>query len=567
MISASPGAGWRSRFGALAILLGLLLVNAPARAQGALDTGSHVTFAAPTPTQVSNLATLARVWGFLKYHHPAITAGQRQWDRDLLQVMPAIIAARDRNQANTVLRAWIESLGPVPACNPCLPDPTGALNRRPDLTWIDDRAALGAPLSKLLHTIYTNRTGKQFYVSLTASGNPSFDHEPGYPQIAFPDSGFQLLALFRWWNIQQYWSPYSDGVDWDAVLRAFIPKLAKADGDTAYQLAVLEMLATAKDGHASPGKAIAVRPPAGRCAVPITVRLIEGKAVVTNTIADFRPGDVIDTLDGAPVPALLEQWGRYYAASNTASRDRDLAVYLTVGGCGLVSVTVTRDGQARTIAAMRTPFQPGVTSHEQPGETFRLLTPAIAYIKLTDLRAADLPGYFERAKNTKGLIVDLRGYPGDAVAYPLAAWLTTAPTPFASLTHADLANPGAFGFAQMLTIAPGAEHYDGQVFILVDETTQSAAEFTAMALRATPHARVVGSTTAGADGNISRLALPGAIATAISGLGIFHPDHRPTQRVGIVPDIVARPTIAGIAAGRDEVLETARRLLVQDSAR
>ena len=43
----------------------------------------------------------------------------------------------------------------------------------------------------------------------------------------------------------------------------------------------------------------------------------------------------------------------------------------------------------------------------------------------------------------------------------------------------------------------------------------------------------------------------------ISGLGVFYPDHRPTQRVGIVPDVVVRPTIEGIAAGRDEVLEAA----------
>jgi hypothetical protein len=29
----------------------------------------------------------------------------------------------------------------------------------------------------------------------------------------------------------------------------------------------------------------------------------------------------------------------------------------------------------------------------------------------------------------------------------------------------------------------------------------------------------------------------------------------PTQRVGIVPDIDVKPTVAGIRAGRDEVLE------------
>jgi C-terminal processing protease CtpA/Prc len=100
--------------------------------------------------------------------------------------------------------------------------------------------------------------------------------------------------------------------------------------------------------------------------------------------------------------------------------------------------------------------------------------------------------------------------------------------------------------------------------ILVDETTQSQAEYTAMALRAMPNAVVVGSTTAGADGNVSNIPLPGGLSTMISGLGVFYPDHRPTQRVGIIPDVVAMPTIEGIAAGRDEVLEAGVKM-IEDS--
>jgi C-terminal processing protease CtpA/Prc len=86
-----------------------------------------------------------------------------------------------------------------------------------------------------------------------------------------------------------------------------------------------------------------------------------------------------------------------------------------------------------------------------------------------------------------------------------------------------------------------------------------------MALRAGPGAIVVGSTTAGADGNVSTVPLPGGLQSWISGIGVFYPDRKPTQRVGIVPDIEARPTIAGIREGRDEVLETAVRQIVGPS--
>ena len=64
--------------------------------------------------------------------------------------------------------------------------------------------------------------------------------------------------------------------------------------------------------------------------------------------------------------------------------------------------------------------------------------------------------------------------------------------------------------------------------------------------RAAPNATVIGSTTAGADGNVSEIYLPGGIYTMISGIGIYYPDGGETQRIGIVPDIEIHPTIEGI---------------------
>ena len=111
-------------------------------------------------------------------------------------------------------------------------------------------------------------------------------------------------------------------------------------------------------------------------------------------------------------------------------------------------------------------------------------------------------------------------------------------------------------------LTPQQPHYSGKVVVLVDEVTLSQAEYTTMAFRASPRTVVVGSTTAGADGNVSQIMLPGGLRTMISGIGVFFPDKRPTQRIGIVPDIEVRPTIAGIRAGRDEVLEAALRQIL-----
>lgn len=562
-----------------AFTLVLLMISAPAYAQSSTaevarpssqsdrhaEIGSHIALAAVTPIQVANLATLARVWGFLKYHHPLVTAGQRQWDFDLLRIMPVILAAPDSAHANDELAAWIDRLGPISACNPCIPAPAGDLSEKAPIAWIYDQKSLGLSLSQRLQSVYANRTGRQFYVSLTKAGNPSFDHELAYPQLPFPDTGAQLLGLFRWWNILQYWAPYREaaGQDWAAILSDFIPTLALAKDKTAYQLALFDLIAKASDSHANLWSSLALRPPVGDCAIPVVLRFVDGKAVVYGADAarTFQPGDVVDELDGAPVPSLVSQWSPYYAASNESSRQRDLAANLTRGSCGQVAVSVLRDARRRNISAERVKFAPPAIHH---GDAFRMLSPEVAYMDLSDLKAVDVPGYFEKARRTKGLIIDIRNYPAEALHYALGAYLAAKPTSFVSLTLPDLANPGAFHFADgaVQAIVPGPVRYAGRVLILVDETTQSAAEFTALALRALPDVLVMGSRTAGADGNVSAIALPGGLGTMISGLGIFHPDHRPTQRIGIVADIVVKPTVPGIVAGRDEVLEAAVRQLV-----
>src|SRR5580658_9077537 len=60
--------------------------------QKQLDS-SGIKVDALTAVQIASLTTLGKVWGFLKYHHPAVTAGDRDWDRDLFQIMPRILAA------------------------------------------------------------------------------------------------------------------------------------------------------------------------------------------------------------------------------------------------------------------------------------------------------------------------------------------------------------------------------------------------------------------------------------------------------------------------------------------
>lgn len=551
--------------------LALAQADTPAAAGGHdVKAGSPVKLQALSPLQVENLAVTGKVWGFLKYHHPAVTAGQHRWDGALLDILPAILAAASREDADALLQRWIARLGPVADCDSCASLDRQDFQLLPNLKWLDDTRLLNPALRKELKEVYRKRSaGKQYYVSLAPGvENPVFDNEPDYKDLRFPDAGFQLLSLFRLWNIIEYWAPYRDQLDedWDKVLRESIAPVALAQDRASHELAMIALIARIHDTHTNLWSSLQVRPPVGRCQLPVRVRFIEGRATVSAHLGEdaaattgLKIGDTIEAIGGVPIDALLQSWKPYFAASNEPTRLRDMAAVLTKGDCGPVQLTVRQDGAPREVSLTRVPRK-GLkipTTNDRAGDTFQLLGKDVAYIKLSSIKSADIPGYMEKAAHTKGLIVDIRNYPSAFVPFALGQYLVDKPTPFARFTMGDLGNPGGFKWGKVVALYPQAARYTGKVMILVDEISQSQSEYTAMALRAAPRARVVGSTTAGADGNASWIPLPGGLRTMISGIGVFYPDKRPTQRIGIVPDIEVKPTIEGIRAGRDEVLEAA----------
>lgn len=541
-----------------------------------LGTSASIEAAHPsdslTAGQIDNLVLLGKVWGFAKYHHPAMTSGRVDSDSELRRILPSVLNARGRASATKVISNWLAGLDTPDSCSPCAAMPESTY-LRPDTAWIRDERTLGRALSAQLLRIYDNRRAEsaQHYMTLAPGvGNPIFRNEREYGEETLPGSDLRLLALYRFWNIIEYWSPYRDLIkeDWDAVLREFVPRLWMADGPDTYRLAMIALIARVQDGHANLWNSLSVRPPRGLHQLPVNVRFIESKAVVTGFSHDtfgpatgLRIGDVILSIGGARVDSLISAWAPYYAASNQPARLRDIARSLTQGPPGQVRVIGERNGSTFDVQAERIPIgNPGrraASTNDLPGETFQRLTEDVAYLKLSSVSAAQSSEYIRNASGSKVLVIDIRNYPKEFVVFALGSHLVSKETEFARFTVGSAANPGAFVWTRPVAIRPAPPLYSGSVVILVDESSQSQAEYTAMAFRSAPNALVAGSTTAGADGNVSPIVLPGGLRTLISGIGVFYPDRTPTQQVGVLPDLVVRPTIAGIQQGRDEVLEAA----------
>ena len=130
------------------------------------------------------------------------------------------------------------------------------------------------------------------------------------------------------------------------------------------------------------------------------------------------------------------------------------------------------------------------------------------------------------------------------------------------VTVADVSYPGYFFIVNEDKDVPKRVQkkqnaYEKKIVVLVNEQTQSMAEDVTLGLQLATNVTVIGSTTAGADGAVAKFSLPGGIVTYMSGRGVYYPDRSDLQRKGVKIDEYIEPTIAGIKAGRDEVLERA----------
>ncbi|MFH1050687.1 MAG: S41 family peptidase [bacterium] len=510
---------------------------------------------------------LCKVWGHAKYYHSEICYGTIKWDDALLKAISDAKNCGTNEEFNDSLISMLTFAG-KPVKNPIpLPEVPDSLNNILDYDWTQSDF-FSNNVKDMLDTINQNISFRSnYYIYATPGvGNPIYIRDTSYFNTpVFPSEELRFLALFRYWNAINYFYPYKNIMDndWDSTLKYLIPYFAKAENSIDYTLCLRKLLARINDSHSFLYSTVNSQWEGSYDMVPpFTIRYIENETVVTKVlpgIDDISPGDIVKEIDGHDIYTLRDSLREFSYGSNDIIIERNLNDIIMNGeegeyplavfnGTGLKSTTFTRTTD--NFEALNTDESPSwKDTVVNDGCTFGI-------VDMAKLQSEEVPQMFEDLWDMDAIIFDIRNYPNGTL-WDIVNYIFKYPINIANFTIPILYYPGRFNWTEAYIGNGTSMPYSGTIIMLFDERTQSQAEYTCMGLEQFENSIKIGSTTAAADGNVSYVYLPGRAVAYYTGIGTYYPDYTPTQRIGIIPDIEVNPTIAGIKAGRDEVLERA----------
>jgi carboxyl-terminal processing protease len=521
-----------------------------------------------TLMESEKIATFTKFWGFLKYYHPVVAKGKLDWDMEFMTRIKVLPSLKSKQEISEYYLTWIKCLGEVKPCKKCKNNVPDSLKFNLDLAWLSDSSTFSNDLISKLQFIQNNRNvGKNYYVQSGSVGNTSYENEKSYKDSVFPSVELRLLGLSRYWNIINYFFPYKYlmSQNWNNVLVKMVPIFKDSKDTIEYHLAMLQLTAKIDDSHAGfvskyTNKYFGIK------WAPFRFKIIDNKAIVNgfynDSLAaknDILFGDVFLKVGNVTIEEIIKEKSKYIGASNEATKLRNFYYAIFNGDTDSVRVTFERNGAVLEKVVYRyffKDFKYDWSSNNK--DVVKILDGNIGYINMGLLQQKQTDSCLNLVKETKAIIFDVRNYPKGTL-YSIANFLNSDSKPFVKFTGANLKYPGVYYYSRPIFCGKknNKNAYKGKVILLFNESSQSHAEFTLMALQTASNVTSIGSQTAGADGNVSIITFPGNYQTYMTGIGIYYPDGRETQRIGIVPDIEIKPTIAGIKQMRDEVLEKA----------
>lgn len=510
------------------------------------------------------LLELCKVWGAVKYHSS---------DRDLIRSSDSsLIKAYEKFiTGRTDLNLLISQNIPLPVGNQAAVSQS-YIGFLPDKNWIEASTSISRENKrKLIDFItgsYRNSDGK--LVTAEDDGELSFEDDSLFYDESKTTPAKRFLSLCKLWNIVRYYYPYFQSISdtWNNVFFEMLPLFINAKNEQEYYAAVQIFGSRLKDSH------VAVKigdsdEYDGKYVGNVVLKTSEGRTFVKGFIISaihsaLQKGDEILSIDGKNIISIQDSLKEKNSGSNEIVLSRDINRLLLLSKKKTVQLEVIRQNRMIKIQEHLTHINTARETEEAEYKSkaskavSKIIDRNIGYIRINDIFSGNFRISFDKISHSKAIIFDLRAYPNE-IAVDFLKYFDTRPFQTMNLYRADVTCPGMMRTIQNEMRIPDSKKdaYTGPVVLLINEYTQSQGESMLLAMKSIKNSVTLGDYTAGTNGNVMVITLPGKTKIRMSGIGVLLPDYRATQRTGIRPDILVQENSASLLRGEDVQLKEA----------
>ncbi len=533
-----------------------------------------------------------KAWNFIKYYHPDLASGKTDADSLFLATIKNI---NSRDDFNSVINKLSKNLNKKLTILAPTETSKDILTQNQNFDWFQKNGKISSENKSLLNNIYHHRYNFEL---LKDGKSVSTEKKYSFPKNENLPIEYRLLAFAKVQGVVDYLFPHKYIMDkgFEDYFKNSLEENLKISSRKDFETVLTKLVSKLKDSHAfnfyrqlnCKGDIFNMLNLA-----PFDFQIVDDHILITHLIfpeicskASLAVGDKITSINGKDIPQIIKEKGELLSTSNKEKLIYVLSKYENnlIWPDNLVQKNLeVKSGKTEkkftTQLDMINPKDKEkydfivnyIQSKIKKRESKKIIDNNTAYFKINqtleiagDLESnnldARMDSILDNAYQKKAIVFDMRGYPdwGGFVNYYIYKYFSPVENYFYKYYAPNLKNIGTFYYLEdskhyFPNIKDKNTHlYSGKVFILVNPETQSASEWYSMSLQKIfPKSLTIGQQSAGADGDLVKVNLPGDYVLEFTGNGIFYPDNSQTQQIGIRIDEIIQYKDKDILEGRD----------------
>jgi C-terminal processing protease CtpA/Prc len=521
-----------------------------------------------------------KTWNFIKYYHPDLASGKIDAD-SLFLVNVKNISSQD--DFNSIVKKLTGKLNKKFIASAPAETSQDVFTKNQNFNWFQKNRKISSENKDALNSIYNHRYN---FENLPKGKLVSDEKKYAFPKTENLSIEYRLLALAKIQGVVDYLFPHKYIMDkgFEEYFKNSLNENSKVTSRKDFEIILAKLVSKMKDSHAFKFyRELNYRNDFlfnASYYSPFDYKIVDNYLLVTDIVfpeictkANIRKGDHITEINGKKISQIIDEKSRLLSVSNREKLIFELSSYqnnlIWPDNSPQKSLKVQSGNKAFTTniklvntldKAQVNVLSNYINNKNQKWATRELINKDIAYFNINNtlqfINDVDDDKIDEKMENIildaskkKAMVFDMRGYPdwGGFIFHYVYKYFSPSENYFYKYYAPNRKNIGTFVYLKdsyhyfpeikdMKTMP-----YSGKVFIIVDPESRSASEWYTMSLQKIfPQSITIGQQTAGADGDVVKVDLPGNYLLEFTGNGIFYPDNSQTQQTGVRIDEVIK---------------------------